>query len=459
MTNEQFGSNLARARQARGYTQAQLAEKSGVHRTFISGVEKGERNITLETIAKLARALEISPSDLFSSEIQAFGGENTPTNVTFLKIGGTWDMVVTKEGLRGTGSIDDDVLAQIEKSCDFDEDRVREKLDAAFAQTRPIQKDLASHLYWVPDIERLIGGEFYPIFSADGSNFRPSIFSAVIAHLLKTATENPSRQVIAGVGTDTTDMLMPFLDVFLFDQATLPILVSGANRSHREKNSDAPQNFHDLAFATHLPLLPGAYYIFNRTIYRGGDLIKIDPKEEPSTVEGMVTFFAPQRTQTRIGYLQAQKRRVDSRRKRVPYSSKKIFGAINSIVSVDLGDNNAVEHEVAKILDPKFPGVVIKSHALGNAPNPIRWAVKTAVQRGKYVINVSRCLLAATDDRYYVSLSSLNKRELAKSSKKVLEGGNLNPTTAKAILTRALLEKRDLPKTQHLIDSYSKRTF
>ncbi|MBI5470451.1 helix-turn-helix domain-containing protein [Candidatus Kaiserbacteria bacterium] len=458
MTNKQFGANLVHIRQKRGLTQVNLAKKSGLHRSFISGVEKGERNITLETIAKLGHALEISSAELFASDIHGLGNRNTPTDVTFLKIGGTWDMIATKEGLRGTGSIDDDALAKIEASSKS-EDRVRERLEMEFAQTKSIQKDLASHFFWVTDIDKLIGGEFYPIFSADGSNFRPSIFSAVIAHLLKTVADSPLRQVIAGVGTDTTDMLMPFLDVFLFDQTALPILVSGANRSHRETHSDAPQNFHDLAFATHLPLMPGAYYIFNKTIYRGGDLIKVDPKEEPSTLEGMITFFAPQRTQTRIGYLQAQTRNPGSSRKLVTYSSKKIFDAMNSIVTIDLGDNNPIEHEVAKILDPRFPSVIVKSHALGNAPNPIRNAVKAAILKGKSVMNVSRCLMGETDDRYYVSLSNLNKRELAKSSKKVLEGGKLNHMTAKAILTRALLEKRSQKETQELIDAYSKRTF
>lgn len=459
MTLNQFGENLARLRQRHDLTQASLAKKSGLHRTFISGVEKGERNVTLETITKLGRALNVTSAELFSSEINKLESAAAPTNVAFLKVGGTWDMIATKDGLRGTGSIDDDRLAKIEASSNFDEDKIRDALDAEFAHTSPIQKDLASHLFWVSDIGKLIQGPFYPIFSADGSNFRPSIFSAVIAHLLRTTAENTSRQIIAGIGTDTTDMLLPFLDVFLFDQDVPPILVSGANRSYRETHSDAPQNFHDLAFATHLPLMPGAYYIFNRTIYRGGDLIKVDPREEPTMLEGMITFFAPQRTNTRIGYLQVHARIPEHARDLATYSSKRIFNAINSIITIDLGDNNPIDHEVTKILDPRFPGIIVKSHALGNAPNPIRNAVGAAVRKGKYVLNISRCLLAETNNRYYVSLSSLNKRELATSAKKLLEGGKLNQATAKAILTRSFLEKRKQKETQELIDAYSKRTF
>lgn len=61
-----FGSTLRKLRDERGYSQEELAEKAGLHRNYIGGVERGERNVALENIVKLARALSVSPRDLFA---------------------------------------------------------------------------------------------------------------------------------------------------------------------------------------------------------------------------------------------------------------------------------------------------------------------------------------------------------------------------------------------------------
>ena len=59
-----FGQNLRKLRLARNISQEELAFRSGLHRTYVSSVERGERNISLENIEKLAKALEVGMKDL-----------------------------------------------------------------------------------------------------------------------------------------------------------------------------------------------------------------------------------------------------------------------------------------------------------------------------------------------------------------------------------------------------------
>ncbi len=61
-----FAASLKRWRYQRGLSQEDLAERANLHRTYISDVERGARNLSLESINKLAQALEISLPILFS---------------------------------------------------------------------------------------------------------------------------------------------------------------------------------------------------------------------------------------------------------------------------------------------------------------------------------------------------------------------------------------------------------
>lgn len=59
-----LAENLRRYRANRGLSQESLADEAGLHRTFIGAVERSERNISLDNIEKLARALKVSPYEL-----------------------------------------------------------------------------------------------------------------------------------------------------------------------------------------------------------------------------------------------------------------------------------------------------------------------------------------------------------------------------------------------------------
>lgn len=61
----QFGNRLIELRKERKMTQERLAELSELTRVYISGIEKGKRNVSLEVIAKLAEALKIKISQFF----------------------------------------------------------------------------------------------------------------------------------------------------------------------------------------------------------------------------------------------------------------------------------------------------------------------------------------------------------------------------------------------------------
>lgn len=60
-----FGTKIRTIRLERELSQERLAFLSGLHRTYIGAIERGERNISLKNIEKLAKALKISLEDLF----------------------------------------------------------------------------------------------------------------------------------------------------------------------------------------------------------------------------------------------------------------------------------------------------------------------------------------------------------------------------------------------------------
>jgi transcriptional regulator with XRE-family HTH domain len=59
-----LGEAVRAARKAQGLTQKQVAERTGVHVTYISDIERGARNPTVLVLGKLAEALQVEPSEL-----------------------------------------------------------------------------------------------------------------------------------------------------------------------------------------------------------------------------------------------------------------------------------------------------------------------------------------------------------------------------------------------------------
>ncbi|MGO4706377.1 helix-turn-helix domain-containing protein [Microvirga sp. 2MCAF38] len=58
------GSNFARIRREKGFTQEQIEERSGLSQQYLSGLEQGRRNPTIVTLYELAQALGVSHLDL-----------------------------------------------------------------------------------------------------------------------------------------------------------------------------------------------------------------------------------------------------------------------------------------------------------------------------------------------------------------------------------------------------------
>lgn len=60
------GANIRAYRLARGVSQEALADVLGVHRTYMGGVERGERNLTLRSLERLADRMGVDPVTLLS---------------------------------------------------------------------------------------------------------------------------------------------------------------------------------------------------------------------------------------------------------------------------------------------------------------------------------------------------------------------------------------------------------
>jgi len=63
-----LAKNMRRLRAARGLSQEALAHESGLNRTYLSGVERSERNVSIDNIARIASGLGVEPWKLLKNE-------------------------------------------------------------------------------------------------------------------------------------------------------------------------------------------------------------------------------------------------------------------------------------------------------------------------------------------------------------------------------------------------------
>lgn len=61
---KRLGSNLKRLRLEKGWSQEEFADRAGIHRTYVSDIERAARNPTITIVEKLAKPLRVSASTL-----------------------------------------------------------------------------------------------------------------------------------------------------------------------------------------------------------------------------------------------------------------------------------------------------------------------------------------------------------------------------------------------------------
>lgn len=64
-TRNKLGKNIRNLRREKDWSQEELADKVGLHRTYVGAIERGEQNVTIDTLAKIAKALNASFAQIF----------------------------------------------------------------------------------------------------------------------------------------------------------------------------------------------------------------------------------------------------------------------------------------------------------------------------------------------------------------------------------------------------------
>ena len=69
-----LGRNLRSLRVSKSLSQEEFADTLAIHRTYMGGLERGERNVTLKTVERIAGSLGIDPAELLSEDAQERNG-------------------------------------------------------------------------------------------------------------------------------------------------------------------------------------------------------------------------------------------------------------------------------------------------------------------------------------------------------------------------------------------------
>jgi transcriptional regulator with XRE-family HTH domain len=67
-TRKKLGQRIRRLRKKQSLSQEELGFKANLHRTYIGSIERGEQNVSVDNIHKLAKALKVSPKELMPSK-------------------------------------------------------------------------------------------------------------------------------------------------------------------------------------------------------------------------------------------------------------------------------------------------------------------------------------------------------------------------------------------------------
>ena len=99
-TGRRLSANNSGRSERSGYSQESLADAAGLHRTYLGGVERGERNISLVNIWRVANALSVSPSELFEPADEQTATDNAHARPARQKAANAKDRAWTRKGKR-----------------------------------------------------------------------------------------------------------------------------------------------------------------------------------------------------------------------------------------------------------------------------------------------------------------------------------------------------------------------
>jgi transcriptional regulator with XRE-family HTH domain len=81
------GERIRAIREQKGISQETLADLCNLHRTYIGLIERGQRNLTISSIEKIARALEVSPAKFFEDTEERLPAKRTKSNRAAIRLG------------------------------------------------------------------------------------------------------------------------------------------------------------------------------------------------------------------------------------------------------------------------------------------------------------------------------------------------------------------------------------